>query len=49
MGFTPSGLPGGLQLLGNALGEGALFRISFAYEQATGHRKPPSTTPRLPR
>ncbi len=48
MGFTPSGLPGGLQLLGNALGEGALFRISFAYEQATGHRKPPPTTPRLP-
>ena len=49
MGFTPSGLPGGLQLLGNALGEGALFRISYAYEQATGHRKPPPTTPRLPR
>ena len=49
MGFTPSGLPGGLQLLGNALGEGALFRISFAYEQATGHREPPPTTPPLPR
>lgn len=47
MGFTPAGLPGGLQLLGNALGEGALFRIAYAYEQATGHRKPPSTTPRL--
>lgn len=49
MGFTPSGLPGGLQLLGNALGEGALFRISYAYEQATGHRKPPPTTPPLER
>ena len=49
MGFTPSGLPGGLQLLGNALGEGALFRISYAYEQATGHRKPPPTTPPLAR
>ncbi len=49
MGFTPSGLPGGLQLLGNALGEGALFRISFAYEQATGHRNPPPTTPPLRR
>ena len=47
MGFTPAGLPGGLQLLGNALGEGALFRIAYAYEQATGHRRPPSTTPRL--
>lgn len=49
MGFTPSGLPGGLQLLGNALGEGALFRIAYAYEQATGHRKPPPTTPSLVR
>lgn len=49
MGFTPAGLPGGLQLLGNALGEGALFLISYAYEQATMHRRPPPTTPRLPR
>ncbi len=48
MGFTPAGLPGGLQFLGNALGEGALFRISYAYEQATAHRQPPTTTPPLP-
>ncbi len=47
MGFTPAGLPGGLQLLGDSLGEGALFRIAYAYEQATGHRSPPSTTPPL--
>ncbi len=47
MGFTPSGLPGGLQFLGNALGEGALFRISYAYEQATRRRRPPTTTPPL--
>ena len=49
MGFTAAGLPGGLQLLGNALGEGALFRISYAYERATGHRRPPPTTPPLER
>ena len=49
MGFTPEGLPAGLQLLGNALGEGALIRISYAYEQATAHRRAPATTPPLAR
>lgn len=47
MGFTRAGLPGGLQLLGDALGEGALFRISYAYEQATTRREPPGATPPL--
>ena len=49
MGFTPAGLPGGLQLLGNALEEGVLFRIAYAYEQATQHRRSPTSTPPLPR
>lgn len=47
MGFTPAGLPGGLQLLGAALDEGTLFRISFAYEAQTRHRRPPGATPTL--
>ena len=49
MGFTAAGLPAGLQLLGDALGEGALFRISRAYEARTRHRRPPAATPPLPR
>ena len=47
MGFTPAGLPAGLQLLGGAFGESTLFRIAYAYEQATEHRRPPEATPPL--
>ncbi|HZT06131.1 MAG TPA: hypothetical protein VFC51_03810, partial [Chloroflexota bacterium] len=46
-GFSPNGLPVGLELLGRPFAEGALFRIAFAYEQATSHRRPPPTTPPL--
>jgi amidase len=41
MGFTATGLPLGLQLLGRPFDEGRLFRFAFAYEQATRHRRPP--------
>ncbi len=47
MGFTENGLPAGIQFLGPALGEPALIRLAFAYEQATLHRKPPASTPPL--
>lgn len=47
MGFTGAGLPAGLQLLGEALGEGVLLRISYAYEQSTRRRRPPAATPPL--
>ena len=40
--------PAGLQLLGRPFAEGTLFRLAFAYEQATHHRRPPPTTPPLP-
>ena len=49
MGFTEAGLPGGLQLLGNALTEGKLIRIAYTYEQATWRRSPPASTPPLGR
>ena len=49
MGFTEAGLPAGLQLLGDALSEGVLFRISYAYEQSTRHRRAPAATPPLSR
>jgi Asp-tRNA(Asn)/Glu-tRNA(Gln) amidotransferase A subunit family amidase len=47
MGFTPQGLPGGLQLLGDAWSEPRLIELAYAYEQATHHRRPPVTTPEL--
>ena len=42
-GFTASGLPIGLQIAGKAFDETTLFRVSYAYEQATnwGERRPP--------
>jgi aspartyl-tRNA(Asn)/glutamyl-tRNA(Gln) amidotransferase subunit A len=41
-GFTMSGLPIGLQLIGRAFDEAALLRVAHAYERATGwhERKP---------
>ncbi|MFP4623726.1 MAG: amidase family protein, partial [Gemmatimonadota bacterium] len=42
-------LPAGLQLLGRPWSEPTLIRLAFAYEQATGHRRPPASTPPLPR
>ncbi len=42
-GFSPAGLPIGLQLLGPALGEERLLQVAGAYEGATDHtrRRPP--------
>jgi aspartyl-tRNA(Asn)/glutamyl-tRNA(Gln) amidotransferase subunit A len=34
-GFTPSGLPVGLQLIGRALDEATVLRAAHAYERAT--------------
>jgi amidase len=34
-GFSPDGLPYSIQFTGRRLGEGALFRIAYAYETAT--------------
>jgi Asp-tRNA(Asn)/Glu-tRNA(Gln) amidotransferase A subunit family amidase len=40
-------LPAGLQILGDAYSEPRLIALAYAYEQATGHRRPPQTTPPL--
>jgi Asp-tRNA(Asn)/Glu-tRNA(Gln) amidotransferase A subunit family amidase len=51
MGFTEDGLPLGLQILGDAWSEPTLISIAYGYEQATLHRRPPSSAPpiRAPR
>ena len=46
-GFTPDGLPVGLELLGRAWSEPQLIKFAYAYEQGTRHRRPPSSTPAL--
>jgi len=47
MGFTHGGLPAGLQIVGRLFSEPTLFSVSYAYEQATRHRKPPDGFPDL--
>jgi amidase len=48
MGFTHTGtLPAGLQLLGRPWSEPTLLKLTFSYEQATHHRRPPPSTPPL--
>jgi Asp-tRNA(Asn)/Glu-tRNA(Gln) amidotransferase A subunit family amidase len=46
-GFTADGLPVGLELMGRAFAEPTLFKLAYAYEQGTHHRKPPRTAPAL--
>lgn len=47
MGYTRGQLPAGLQLLARPFAEATLFRLAFAYEQGTHHRRPPATVPPL--
>ena len=49
MGYSFGTLPAGLQLLGRPFDEPTLIRISYAYEQATQHRRLPPFTPPLSR
>jgi Asp-tRNA(Asn)/Glu-tRNA(Gln) amidotransferase A subunit family amidase len=44
---APLGVPIGLELLGREWSEGTLVRIGYAFEQATGHRTLPASTPPL--
>ncbi|HZD03434.1 MAG TPA: amidase family protein, partial [Longimicrobiales bacterium] len=47
MGFTYGTLPAGLQILGRPYAEGMLFRLAYAYERGTRHRRPPEGFPAL--
>jgi Asp-tRNA(Asn)/Glu-tRNA(Gln) amidotransferase A subunit family amidase len=42
MGYTTGNLPAGLQFLARMFDEPTLIRLTYAYEQGTQHRKPPS-------
>jgi amidase len=48
-GFTPDGMPVGLEFMARPFDDAKLLQYAYAYEHATHHRKPPATTPRLPR
>lgn len=47
VGFTTSGLPVGLELLGGFLRDAELLALAQAYESAVDSRRAPSTTPAL--
>lgn len=44
-GFTASGFPVGVELLGRAFAESTLLVVAYSFEQATHHRRLPQTTP----
>lgn len=46
-GFTPDGLPMGLELMARPFAEATLFRLAYAYEQGTKHRRPSPRPPPL--
>jgi len=47
MGYTYRNLPAGLQILARRYGEPEIFRLAYAYEQTTRHRRPPELPERL--
>jgi Asp-tRNA(Asn)/Glu-tRNA(Gln) amidotransferase A subunit family amidase len=48
IGFTSDGLPAGITFLGRPYSDATMIKLAYAYEQATRHRQPPSSTPPLP-
>jgi len=46
-GFTPDGIPVGVEFLGRPWSEPQLISFAYAYEQSTRHRRPPVSTPPL--
>jgi Asp-tRNA(Asn)/Glu-tRNA(Gln) amidotransferase A subunit family amidase len=46
-GFTPTGFPVGVELLGRRFAEPTLLALAYDYERATHHRRPPAMTPAI--
>jgi amidase len=47
-GFTPDGIPVGVEFIGRPWSEPQLISFAYSYEQSTRHRRPPASTPPLP-
>jgi Asp-tRNA(Asn)/Glu-tRNA(Gln) amidotransferase A subunit family amidase len=47
MGYVRDMLPAGLEFVGMPWSEPTLFKLAYSYEQATKHRRMPSTLPPL--
>ncbi len=47
MGYSDGKIPAGITFMGLPYSEPTLFKLGYAYEQATKHRRPPETTPAL--
>ena len=47
VGFTPDGIPVGMEFLGRDFTEGELLQFGYSWEQATHHRRVPASTPAL--
>jgi Asp-tRNA(Asn)/Glu-tRNA(Gln) amidotransferase A subunit family amidase len=47
-GFTTDNLPAGITFMGRPYDDGTMIKLAYAFEQATHHRRAPSTTPPLP-
>ena len=48
MGFTPAGLPVGLEILGRPWSEPTLIKLASGFEAVTNNRRVPESTPALP-
>jgi amidase len=46
-GFTTDNLPTGITFQGRPYADATLIKLAYSYEQATHHRRPPSTVPPL--
>jgi Asp-tRNA(Asn)/Glu-tRNA(Gln) amidotransferase A subunit family amidase len=44
-GFTRDNLPAGITFLGRPYSDASMIQLAYAYEQATQHRRVPTTTP----
>jgi amidase len=47
-GYTETGLPIAIEIVGKPFDDQALLQVAFGYEQVSQRRKAPTSTPALP-